>query len=140
MNRRLAPCGRHLDDDGLTLNETSDMGAEAMLNVATAKQIVRAVVKDSKSRKRIDSTLARVMPNSLGITGSLRNLGMIALNMDPTDPKVSALTCVGIADASSDAITAARIPGVKSSTSRDRDSWNVAHTAILEPFLVGCIA
>ncbi|WP_165247086.1 hypothetical protein [Paludisphaera soli] len=102
-----------------------------MLSAETAKQIVRSVVRSSPSRKRIDSTLARVMPNRLGLTGSLRNLGMIAMGYQGDEPEAAALSCVGIADVTTDDVKAAKIAGVREVRPHSREYLNIAHTATL---------
>lgn len=101
------------------------------LNNLTATRIVLAVTVSSESRKRIDSPLAKVLPNRLGVSGSVRNIGMIFLGYDGSEPTASKLSCVGISDSTSTDITAAKIEGVKSALPHDRPNARVAHTATL---------
>lgn len=101
------------------------------LSVVTATRIVSAVVQDSESRKRIDSPLAKVLPDRLGVAGGVRNVWMILQGNDGSEPEAAKLSCVGIADATSEAINGAKIPGVASATMHDRPNTKTEHTATL---------
>ncbi len=103
-----------------------------MLDAKTAKAIVDVVIRDPECQSRIQSRLRFPMPDSWGITGSIRNFGMALVGMDSSESKVERLVCTGIASASARAIDAAakagKLAGVAGSSPVDRFK-PVAHTA-----------
>ncbi|MCA9011715.1 MAG: hypothetical protein KDB01_18305, partial [Planctomycetaceae bacterium] len=100
-----------------------------------ATAIVQAVSADATAFSRIDGFIAKFVPDSLGIAGSLRNIGLMIAGADPTEPEVANVVCVGIANAAAAAIekalkSSAGIADVKSAGTIDRDK-PVSHTATL---------
>lgn len=110
------------------------------LSKEAATAIVKVVSRDSESFNRIntfegDAIMTRIVPDSWGITGDLRNWSLIAVGADPTEDAAANFVCVGIADASSAAISnalknSANLPDVDSSETISR-SKPAAHTATL---------
>jgi hypothetical protein len=110
------------------------------LTKKTAGAIVDAVVRDADSQASInirpsDSPATRVVPEAWGITGALRNVGLILKFENPEDPKVARTVCTGIANVTMLAIDKALkstpgIPEVNLVTTIDRYLL-AAHTATL---------
>ena len=81
-----------------------------------AKQIIKFVQQDPESRRRIKNYISKVIPNSLGITGGIRNFGL-ALGytlsswrsdennpFDASHPENANIVCTGISNAAVNAI------------------------------------
>jgi hypothetical protein len=106
------------------------------LSKGTAQKIVDAVSQDSESQKRIGSSLATVLPDGWGVTGALRNWGLVLSGQDPTEKEIADIVCTGIADATSAAITSALkgekpLTEVAGATTVSRRVWGTDHTATL---------
>jgi hypothetical protein len=112
-----------------------------MLFLDDATAIASVVSNDPEASKRISSYVSKVLPDSWGIAGSLRNTGYVLTNMatlgryaDPTDKATADRVCTGIADAASIAINKA-IPKYTmlwrfvSSTTVSRVLHKTSHTA-----------
>lgn len=87
------------------------------------RAVISAVERDAEAFRRTKSWLATILPDRLGVTGSVRNFGFAFANTfsggrlaDPTGAKIEALVCTGIASATAKAINNAKIPGVMAST------------------------
>jgi len=100
----------------------------------TAKAIVDTVARDPECNRRINSWLDPLIPDRLGIAGSVRNIGMMGANLfNPFFKGPSAeetkFVCVGIAEATANAINAASVPGVTKASDIDRTHWGTYHVA-----------
>lgn len=94
------------------------------LTKAQATAIVDTVAADALSTTRInksnaDSVLTRVMPESWGASGAMRNWGFIAVGASPDMDQAGQFVCVGIQQATEKALesklkTPGGLPGVKS--------------------------
>ncbi len=95
-----------------------------------------AVARDAECIRRINSWLAPLIPDRLGIAGSVRNIGKMGLDLfnprygGPTAEETK-FVCVGIAEATAAAINAARVPGVVKASDVDRTHWGTYHVATL---------
>ncbi len=78
-----------------------------MLTVSDAKAVVDTVRNDPKCRRRIESWLSTVLPDSIGLAGGLRNVGLMIRDWDAEKPETVAKVCVGIAAQTADAINSA---------------------------------
>lgn len=107
-----------------------------------AESIVNLICNDADSIKRIDSNIDGVLPDSWGISGSLRNWGYVLGGMatfgywgDPTEEEFADRVCTGIADATSQAINRAikavdpKLRSIKKATTVSRNRLGTAHTA-----------
>lgn len=113
------------------------------LTKSQATAIVDVVAADPISILRIekssaDPLTARMVPESLGISGAMRNWGFVAIGADSSDPAVAMFVCTGIAEATSTAIEQAKaakpgsLPGVKSAGQVSRvGTLGTDHTATL---------
>lgn len=103
------------------------------LTRATAAAIVEAVDRDPMCRSNVNSFLRKVLPDSIGRTGSVRNFALALAMRDPSEEKYERWVCTGIAKLTSQAINRAldgggTIPGVRQSECVDR-FHPICHTA-----------
>ncbi len=104
------------------------------MNKGTARTIVNTVATDPECIRRIDSWLAPLIPDSMGIAGSVRNIGMMGIDLfnprygGPTAEETK-FVCVGIAEASAAAINSANIAGVVTASDIDRTHLGTYHVA-----------
>lgn len=86
------------------------------LTKAEANEMVNAVLADAESLRRIreGNIIADKVPDSLGISGSIRNWGYVACNIatggsacDPREAEYAESVCTGIADQTAKAISEA---------------------------------
>ena len=104
------------------------------MDKATARAIVEAVKKDPECVRRIKSWLGPLIPDRLGVAGSVRNIGMMGPQLfnprygGPTQDETK-FVCVGIAEATAAAINASNVAGVTSASDIDRTHWGTYHVA-----------
>lgn len=98
-----------------------------MLTKATAQAIIDVVKVDPDSKKRIDSNIDNVLPDHWGLSGSMRNIGYVILNEDPTEKDIADRVCTGITEATSRAITKA-IRAKDARLSKVKSAGEVART------------
>lgn len=127
----------------LVQRAAADQAAPQDLLAIARPKIIAAVVANPGCVSQIDSWLATLLPDGLGVAGGIRNFGYAVANtytgaMDPGDPETAAKVCTGIAHSTSLVITAAiargQLPEVKSATTIDRNADSKVlppHTATL---------
>lgn len=107
-----------------------------------AAAVVELVASDHESTKRISSLIDGVLPDSWGLSGSIRNVGYVIGHMvtlghwgDASEKEFADRVCTGIADATSRAINAAvakkdpRLRRFSKAVTVDRNIKGTAHTA-----------
>lgn len=109
------------------------------LTFLQASNIIEIVSADSQCRWRVNMDYSnkkdffKYIPDSFGISGSLRNIWMMEQQVDVTDPENAAIVCTGIAEATSKAINemmSRKLKGIRSADEISRES-PASHTATL---------
>lgn len=106
------------------------------LTYLQAKSIIDLVTADPECRFRVTMDYGntkdffRFIPDSFGISGSIRNIWMMEQQVDVTEPENAAVVCTGIAEATTKVInqSIARLTGIQKAEEISRE-WPASHTA-----------
>ncbi|MBR0668950.1 hypothetical protein GXW71_31670 [Roseomonas hellenica] len=82
-----------------------------MLTVAAALRICQAVASDPRCRARIQNHRPLPQLSGWGMAGAARNTAMILLGRKAGTPEFDQYSCVGVTEATTEAISAASVSG-----------------------------